>query len=290
MQSSLAQTLVTSLDVLLSIAAFAVFLKPDLKKNYPWMFRYLAVRAITAVIVEFLLYGPLLSTPLIYTQIYFVVHWASYLVSAVALFMSCLDVYRQAMAPLPGLVRMGTTVFRWAAIASILVTATTFTSITSGPEMVTQIGIQLMRCVGTSELCLLAFLLLSMKAIGLSPRSRPFGMALGLGLLAGIDCAQSSAIVMQFAVNQLGQALFEVGSVLTLAVWIGYSALPEPSRAPVALTETSPIYKWDQIASALGHKTPEPVLQPAPSFFLIDVEKVVDRAFVRTLKGKESES
>lgn len=290
MQSSLTQILVTNLDVLLSIAAFAVFLKPDLKKNYPWIFRYLTVRAVTAVIVEFLLYGPLLASPMAYTQAYFVVHWASYLVSAVLLFMSCLDVYRQAMAPLPGLVRMGTTVFRWAAIASILVTATTFTSITEGPGMVTQIGGQLMRCVGTSELCLLAFLVLSMKAIGLSPRSRPFGMALGLGLIAAIDCAQSSSVVMQLTVNPSLQALFEAGAVLTLGLWITYSALPEPTRIPVTVPVNSAIYKWDQIASALGHKGTQVVVQPSPSFFLVDVEKVVERAFVRTLKGKESES
>jgi len=59
----------------------------------------------------------------------------------------------------------------------------------------------------------------------------------------------------------------------------------------VTVPVNSAIYKWDQIASALGHKgTQVAVQQPSPSFFLVDVEKVVERAFVRTLKGKESES
>jgi hypothetical protein len=278
------------LDVLLSIAAFGLFFRPGLRKAYRWLFTYLGVRSVTAVLVWFLLYGPMVASPHAYTVAYFMVHWTSYLVSAVLLFLSCLDVYREAMAPLPGLVRMGTTVFRWAALASLLVTATTLTSITLGPGMIVQIGIQMMRCVGTAELCLLTFLILSMKAIGLSPRNRPFGVALGLGFMAAADCIQSSLIGVQITLGPAGQIVFESVASLTLAVWIAYSLMPEPVRKPVTVAVNSAIYKWDQIASALGHKNTQVVVQPAQSFFLVDVEKVVDRAFVRTLKGKESES
>ena len=287
MYSSLAQTITVDLDVLFSLAAFAVFFRPSLRKRYPWMFRYLSVRAVTAVIVWFLLYGPLLASPETYTKAYFVVHWASYLASAGLLFLGCLDVYRQALAPLQGLVRMGTTIFRWAAVASALVTATTFTSVTAGPGMLVKTGILLMRCVGTTELCLLALLLLSMKAIGLSPRSRPFGIALGLGFMALLDCAESSVAVLQIVMNPTVQSIFEACALLTLVIWVAYAVLPEPAHAPVTVRADSTIYKWDQIASALGHKGTQVALQPTPSFFLVDVEKVVERAFVRTLKGKE---
>src|SRR5580698_1872382 len=138
-----------------------------------------------------------------YTKIYFVVYWTSCLISTAFLFLSCLDVYRQAMAPLPGLARMGTTVFTWAAIASILVTATTFTSVTlTGPGAIMRIGLQLLRCAGATELCLLALLLLSMRAIGLSPRSRPLGFAIGLGFMAAIDCAESIVTMLQVSATQ----------------------------------------------------------------------------------------
>jgi hypothetical protein len=255
------------------------------------MFAYLSVRAVTGVIVAFLFYGPLLASPMTYTKIYFVVFWTSTLISAGLLFLSCLDVYRQAMAPLPGLARMGTTVFTWAALASILVTATTFTSIIlPGPGTIMKLGLQLLRCAGATELCLLALLLLSMKAIGLSPRGRPLGFALGLGLMAAIDCAESIVTMLQVNVTPLVQTAFEASSVLTLIVWFAYAALPEPVRQTVTVPVNSAIYKWDQIASALGHKGTQVVMQPSQSFFLVDVEKVVERAFTRTLKGKESES
>jgi hypothetical protein len=54
---------------------------------------------------------------------------------------------------------------------------------------------------------------------------------------------------------------------------------------------TSTVYRWNEIASALGHTgTQVAVQQPANSFFLTDVEKVVDKVLNRNLKGQQSES
>jgi hypothetical protein len=147
-----------------------------------------------------------------------------------------------------------------------------------------------MRCVWTAELCLLAFLILSMKALGLSLRSRPFGIAMGLGMMAAIDCVEFGMAGMQLSMSPSTQTAFEAATVLTLCLWIAYSTISEPVRKPITVAVNSAIYKWDQIASALGHKGTQVAVQPSPSFFLADVEKVVERAFVRTLKGKESES
>jgi hypothetical protein len=59
----------------------------------------------------------------------------------------------------------------------------------------------------------------------------------------------------------------------------------------VVLPINSTIYRWNEIASALGHSgTQVAVQQPANSFFLTDVERVVEKVLNRNLKGKESES
>ena len=290
MNSSLAHTVAVNLDVLLSLAVAAVFSRPVLRKQYPWMFRYFCVRAVTAVIVEFLFYGPLLASPLTYTKIYYVVYWTSTLLTSGLLLLSCLDVYRQAMSPLPGLARMGNTVFTWAAIASCLMTATTFTSFLPGSALIAKVGLQLLRCAGATELCLLVLLLMCMRAINLSFRSRPLGFAIGLGMMAALDCAESIVTMLGVKATPAVQVVFEACSIATLGVWIAYAALPEPARKTVTVAVNSTIYKWDQIASALGHKGTQVAVQPSPSFFLVDVEKVVERAFTRTLKGKESES
>jgi hypothetical protein len=287
MYSTLFHNVAVFIDILLSLAVCALFSRPKLSKHYPWMYRYVSVRAVTAVVIGFLLKGPMLASPMTYTKIYFVVYWVGAVISAILLFLSCLDVYRQALTPLPGLARMGTTVFTWAAIASVLVTATTISSVAVGPGAIVRIGLQLLRCAGATELCLLALLLLSMKSVGLSGRSRPLGFALSLGLMAIIDCAEPIVTIMQVAPTPGVQLAFETVSILTLSLWIAYSVMPEPARKAVPVPTTSAIYKWDQIALALGKNT-QVVLQPSQSFFLVDVEKVVERAFVRTLKDKES--
>jgi hypothetical protein len=78
--------------------------------------------------------------------------------------------------------------------------------------------------------------------------------------------------------------------LVALGSWITYCALPEPARQPVVMPASSTIYRWNEIASALGHTgTQVAVQQPANSFFLTDVENVVDKVLNRNLKNRESE-
>ena len=66
--------------------------------------------------------------------------------------------------------------------------------------------------------------------------------------------------------------------------------LPEPARKPVLMPVNSTIYRWNEIASALGHPGTQVAVQPAPgSFFLSDVEKVVEKVLNRNFKDRESE-
>jgi hypothetical protein len=72
---------------------------------------------------------------------------------------------------------------------------------------------------------------------------------------------------------------------------VAYCALPEPVRKPVVLPVNSTIYRWNEIASALGHTGTQVALQqPTNGFFLTDVERVVDKVLNRNLKGSESET
>jgi hypothetical protein len=54
----------------------------------------------------------------------------------------------------------------------------------------------------------------------------------------------------------------------------------------------STIYRWNEIASALGHTgTQVAVVQPtSSSFFLTDVEKVVEKVLTRNLRESETKS
>ena len=77
----------------------------------------------------------------------------------------------------------------------------------------------------------------------------------------------------------------------SLGIWLVYCALPEPVRKPVTMRVNSTAYRWNEIASALGHTGTQVALrQPANGLFLSDVESVVDRVLNRKLKDSESGS
>jgi len=84
------------------------------------------------------------------------------------------------------------------------------------------------------------------------------------------------------------QIAYQSGILLSLGTWLVYCALPEPARKPVVMPANSTIYRWNEIAAALGHGTQVAVQQPANSFFLTDVERVVEKVLTRNLQGNES--
>ncbi|HXP11616.1 MAG TPA: hypothetical protein VN828_24125, partial [Acidobacteriaceae bacterium] len=73
-------------------------------------------------------------------------------------------------------------------------------------------------------------------------------------------------------------------SLLTLIVWSAYFLQREPVRRAAVLNPSSPLARWNEIATSLGQSAPRPpvvVTVPASDFFLQDVEKVVDRILIK---------
>jgi hypothetical protein len=288
MHFSLLQNIFGYSDDLLTIVLCVIFWRPSLRKIHGWLFAYLAVKSISTLALEFLLHGPLLASPMAYTKAYFVLWYASLGVCSVLMLMVCLNTYRLALSHLPGLARIGSAVFGWAFVASLLVTVSTFTNVSYASDMFMQFVGQASRSLATIELCLLAFLTVCMQAIDLPVRSKPYGIALGLGIFSLSNWFQSYLISHQVPMTGTLQVLPQAMSLCALAIWLTYTLLPEPARKPLTLPVSSTVYRWNQIASALGHKGTQVAVQPQPSFFLADVEKVVERAFARTA-AKETE-
>jgi hypothetical protein len=130
-----------------------------------------------------------------------------------------------------------------------------------------------------------------MNALRMSVRDVAFGIALGFGLMSANDFVVASVIPHNASMTAPLQFVYESLILASLGIWIAYCALPEPARKPVVLAANSTIYRWNEIASALGHTgTQVAVQQPANSFFLTDVERVVEKVLTKNLKGRESES
>jgi hypothetical protein len=273
-----------------AVLAF-LFWRRDLQRRFPAMGAYLALRVVSAPVLALLLFEYQKShTPAQY-QAYFFVSWAVYIASAVMLFFINIEIFRAALSSFPGLMKFGIIIFRWAVLVSAIVTFSTVSFSHHGLMMIPDLAFGLMHSVSLLELCLLAFLCLSMNALRLSIRDMAFGIALGFGVMAANDFIAASLISHNTGLTAPLQFVYESVVLMSLGIWVTYCALPEPAHKPVVMPATSTVYRWNEIASALGHTgTQVAVQQPANSFFLTDVEKVVDKVLNRNLKGQQTES
>jgi hypothetical protein len=155
--------------------------------------------------------------------------------------------------------------------------------------VITDIAYGMMRSVSILELCLLGFLCLCMNALRLSARDMSFGLAMGFGFMAANDFIHASIAPRFASLTGPLQFVYEGGILFALGLWTAYSAAPERANQPVVMPANSTIYRWNEIASALGHTGTQVAVQHSNSFFLTDVEKVVDKVLNRNLKGHESE-
>ncbi len=290
MSSQTAMSMMSSLEFLLWAALAFLFWKKGLARRFPAMSAYLALHTVSAPCLLALLYTQSQPWGRDYFPAYFFAYWGVYLASAVLLLFISLEIFRAALSAFPGLMRIGSIIFRWAIVVSGILTFSSISFVHRGLLLIPDISGGVMRSVSILELCLLAFLCLSMSALRLTPRDIAFGLALGFGLMSASDFILVSLMSSRTPLATPLQFVYEGMILLTLVVWTGYCVAPQRHRKPMIMPASSAIYRWNEIASALGHTgTQVAVQQPANGFFLSDVEMVVDKVLTRNLKNRESE-
>jgi hypothetical protein len=281
---------------LMSVAEFALwavlgflFWSKKLHRRFPAMGAYLALRIASMPPLVFFFYGQSrhwfnnLCFP-----IYFYLYYTVFIASAVLLFFICMEVFRSALSAFPGLMRFGIVIFRWAILASVIVSFSTINYSHRGVLLIPSIAFGLMRSVSIIELCLLGFLCLGMNALRLSARDIAFGIAMGLGVMSANDFVQSLVISNYTSLTAPWQFVYESAILATLGMWVTYCALPEPARQPIMVPANSLIFRWNEIATALGHTGTQVAVQPAGGFFLTEAENAVEEALTQDLKSHAS--
>lgn len=186
-------------------------------------------------------------------QMYFYVYWISYALEAVLALLVIYGIFKLAMAPLKGLQTLGMLVFRWVAAISIAVAiGVALTPHVSGIKFMVQMVTQLTQTSSILTLCLLLFVCFAIRPLGLSYRSRIFGVSFGLGLLAATSLVNAAWLVHINNLVSVSSLVNGLVLCLTLCVWSAYFAFPEPKRRFVVLPTTSPFLRWNQISMALG--------------------------------------
>jgi hypothetical protein len=192
-------------------------------------------------------------------QAYFSTYWMCAVLSSVFQVLVIYSVFSAAMRPLEGLHQIGKVIFRWAAAVSSIIAMVvavgsrgvlSTTSNTAFVGMVHQVN----QAIGVLTLCLLVFVCLSARPLGLTYRSRIFGIALGLGVMATTTLVQLawSGISPTYSLYSPIAAFGVIGEFCAVAVWGTYFILPEPARRLILLPTTSPYFFWNKLSEALG--------------------------------------
>jgi hypothetical protein len=267
-----------------------LFWTRKLHRRFPAMGVYLALHLVAMPFLLFLFYAQARHWFNDYAfDMYFYVYWTVYIASAVLLFFVCIEVFRSALSAFSGLQKLGTVAFRWAALVSVVVSLSTLSFESLQVVVVTSVASGLMRSVSILELCLLGFLCLSMNALRLSARNIAFGFALGFGLMSTNDLVVGALLTKNMSLTGPLQFVYESLILVTLGIWVTYCALPEPARKPVLLPAASFLFRWNEIATALGHTgTQVAVPQQDGAFFLTDAEQTAEKVIVRNQKNRES--
>jgi hypothetical protein len=291
---NLAMSMMSAAEIVLWAALAVIFWKKGLHRRFPATSAYLTLRAVLTLLllailkVQALPWGQ--SHHLL--VLYFYGYFAMYAACAVLLYFICIEIFRSALAAFPAILKVAIVVFRWAAAVAVIVSLTSIPYTNNIFSMISNISYYgLMRSVSVLELCLLAFLGLSMNALRMSVRDKAFGIALGFGIMSTGEFVASCLSSHLKSANDPVQFLCESLLLVALTVWLVYCFVPEPTPKPILMPASSAIYRWNEIATALGHTgTKVAVQQPANGFFLSDVERVVEKVLARNMGGRESET
>jgi len=271
-------------EPVLCLGALAALWRAGAIKQYGFLAALLTTRTF-ALAVEFAILtysGRLFSSHLCYA-IYFYFYWSAFAIESILMLAVICSMYRLAMAPLKGLQSLGMLVFTWVCGISVLVAlGASFTPQTTSTHYILTFVSQMQRTQSILILCLLLFVCFAIRPMGLSYRSRVFGVSLGLGVMATISLAQSAWIGHANSMWGVADLIHDAVSCLTLLTWTVYFALPEPKRRIITLPTTSPFLRWNQISEVLGDSPGHVAIAGLPPEMLAPAEiEVMRRASLK---------
>jgi hypothetical protein len=281
------QDFLVRLEPLFLLIAAVAFVRSGCARKYPALSAYFVIRGVTLLFIDGLLWNGIPPNGSVRYLVYYFDFYFNYLVISIAIFFVIQEVFRKVMEPVPGLRRLGLMAFRWVGVVSAVVSIGTITLSADTPHVgffyLCKIGPSLMRCVTIMELCLVAFLSLTIHALGRSYRSRLFGVAMGFGVQAAMDLVTTALIVRYPGAGSPVNIALQIVTTIVLVLWTAYFLLPEPAseRSMIVLPPSSVMARWNALAKGIGQTPEAAVATPNTGFFLQDIEGVVDRVLAK---------
>ncbi len=246
--------LLSYLEPLLCVLVLVTLMRSGASRTYGFLSSLLVVRlsadVLGLLLMEFSSHG--IERHIAY-KAYFFVYWITYAVEAILYVLVILSIFKLAMAPLKGLQTLGMLVFKWAAAISVaLAIGVGFAPHQSGTAFMISMITQLQQTSSILILCLLLFVCFAIRPMGLSYRSRIFGVSLGLAVMAASSLVTSALISRTSDVHSSITVVLGSTGCASLLLWSAYFAFPEEKRRIIMLPTTSPFLRWNQISEVLG--------------------------------------
>jgi hypothetical protein len=251
----------------LQLAVGAAMLRSKLHRAFPVFFAYISFQ-----ILSFSFLFPIHKWG-DYTT-YFYLYWTCCAINLILGFMIIHEVFLDVFRPYHTLKDLGSVMFKWAALVMLLVAFVVAASNTGeGLAPVLQAILTVQRCVRVAQCGLVLFLIVFSSYVGVSWRQQSFGIALGLGVSAGVELGTfalyAGGPISQVTVNEINLVTYN----LAILVWLSYAILKSPARTAGENLFTP--RRWEQSLKDLQN--------PATGDSLIPMfESMVDRALSRS--------
>lgn len=276
---------VSYIEPILWAVSFIAFLRSSSRRTLSAFGAFLGIGTVGATLLHFLNRSDFFGNASLQYSVSFYAYWAIYFVGCVFLFFALQQIFSQVMVSFPALGRFGRIVFYSIGGAALAVSAVSvFAVIAASPIHVPAniIFTEISCDFSVSLLCLLAFVVVLIRAAKYPLASRIFGICLGLGLIAVAKL--TGALFQAVHLYQLPHQISLIGLAAALMIWTGFFLYPEPAVRKETSAVSVQALQWNDLAQELG---PTEHAQPAmlQSGFLQSVEGVVDRVLAKNSVG-----
>lgn len=255
------------------IALLAIMGQRKLRKEFPVFFSY-TVFCIISTVALFFFYrsGP---------AAYFSAYWTSSGLSMLFGLAVIHEIFVYSFRPYSTLMDFGRLLFRWAAaVVTLVAIIMALGSHSSAMSLLLEAILVTGRSVRVMQCGLVLLLILFASHLGLSWRSRVFGIALGFGCFSAVELI-SFTLRARFGyiegVNTVMSIAAQASYLCAIALWTTYMLAPEPARKELTYLPQSA--QWNFALGGVAHST------AGGPLFLTNVESTVERIMAQRLEN-----
>ena len=211
-------------------------------------------------------------------KLYFYSYWISSTIDLTFGFLVIHEIFLDVFRAYHTLRDLGTILFKWAALVMMIVALVVAVSAPTERSPIVVAVLTMQRCVRVIQSGMVLFLMIFSNYLAVSWKQPSFGIALGLGVLAGSQLAGNAL----YSGGDISGPAFVLANMslycLTVLVWLAYAATKAalPRNTATALVSQ----RWEESLNDLQYAAPSDSLIPM-------YERMVDRALSRNASDPE---